>query len=224
MNLLLVAVVAVAAVMADDHHHDYTDPSKFADYLKDIEKTHEFFNMAPTEKLLFSELIMAAEQGSADLTAFIKAQTFDKIIRLIDHLDEDDIPHFQGYLAAHLGGSIFGKRQSSSELFSFMKDFQLAHKIEDDLSHTDLRVFLEILYAAEHNTLTQYIDQKGYGPVLALMSQIDDDEAHGFDQLIIRHLEMEAKMTKTSVGTIVVTSPPVVVSTAAPVVVSTVMG
>ncbi|XP_046542714.1 uncharacterized protein LOC124253041 isoform X1 [Haliotis rubra] len=225
MNLLLVAVVAVAAVMADDHHHDYTDPSKFADYLKDIEKTHEFFNMAPTEKLLFSELIMAAEQGSADLTAFIKAQTFDKIIRLIDHLDEDDIPHFESYLAAHLkGSSILGKRQSGSDLFNFMRELHLAHKIEDDLSHADLRVFLEILYAAEHNTLTQYIDQKGYAAVLDLMSQIDKDQAHGMDNMIIRHLEMEAKMTKTSVGTIVVTSPPVVVSTAAPVVVSTVMG
>ncbi|XP_046542712.1 uncharacterized protein LOC124253040 [Haliotis rubra] len=226
MKLLLVAVVAVTAVMADDHHHDhhhdYTDSYKFADYLKDIEQSHEFFSMNPTEKLLYSELIMAAEKGSADLTAFIKAQTFDKIIRLIDHLDKDDIPHFEGYLAAHLtGGSIFGKRQSGSDLFNFLNELHLAHKIEDDLSDADMQVFLEILYAAEHNTLTQYIDQKGYAAVLDLMSQIDDDEVHGFDQLIIRHLEMEAKMTETTVGTIVVTSLPVVVSTAAPVVVST---
>ncbi|XP_067683924.1 uncharacterized protein [Haliotis asinina] len=221
--LVVVLVAAVTAVMADDDHdhghdHDYTDPSKFADYLKEIEKSHEFFNMVPTEKLLFSELIMAAEQGSAALTAFIKAQTFDKIIRLIDHFDKEDIPHFEGYLAAHLvGGSIFGKRQSGSDLFNFLRELHLAHKIEDDLSQADMQVFLEILYAAEHNTLTQYIDQKGYAAVFDLMSQIEDDEVHGFDQMIIRHLEMEAAMIKSTVGTIVV-------STAVPVVASTVMG
>ncbi|XP_067685470.1 uncharacterized protein [Haliotis asinina] len=224
MKFLIVALVSVTAVIADHHHHVYTDPSKFADWLKDIEKSHEFFNMVPTEKLLYSELVMAAEQGSAALTAFIKAQTFDKIIRLIDHFDKDDIPHFQGYLAAHLnGGSILGKRQSGSDLFNFLRELHLAHKIEDHLSHADMRVFLEILYAAEHNTLTQYIDQKGYAAVLDLMSQIDEDEAHGFDRMIIRHLELEAAMTKTTVGTIVVTSPPAVVSTAAPVEASTVV-
>ncbi|XP_067684215.1 uncharacterized protein [Haliotis asinina] len=196
MKLLVAAVVLVAAAMADDHHHDYTDPSKFADYLKDIQKSHEFQYMSMDAQTLFRNLISAAEQGSAALTAFIKAETFDKIIRLIDHLDEDDIPHFEGYLAAHLNGGI-GKRQTGSDLFNFMRDLQLIHKIDDDLSPADMQMFLQIVYAAEHNTLTQFIEKTGYGPVLDLMAQIDDDEAHDIDQLIIRHLEYEASLATT---------------------------
>ncbi|XP_046542718.1 uncharacterized protein LOC124253045 [Haliotis rubra] len=197
MNLLIVALVVVTAVLADDHHHDYTDPSKFADYLKDIRKSHEFQYIPIEEQALFEKLVSAAEQGSTELTAFIKAQTFDKIIRLIDYLDDDDIPHFEGYLAYHLGGTILGKRQSGSDLFNFLKDLELIKKIDDDLSPADLQMFLQLVYAAEHNTLTQYINKTGYGNVLELMAQIDDDEAHGFDQLIIRHLEYEASLATT---------------------------
>nr|ABO26591.1 putative perlucin 2 [Haliotis discus discus] len=195
MKFLIVALVAMTAVIADNHH-DYPDPSKFADWLKDVQKSHEFADMTPDDKLLYSQLIQAAEQGSAALTTFIDSQTFDKIVGLIDHLDDDDIPHFEAYLAYHLHGTIT-KRQSDSDLFSFLRDLHLMHKIEDDLSHQDMQVFLEIMYAAEHNNLTQYIANKGYGPVLDLMSQIDKDESHGFDMLIMRHLEHEASTAST---------------------------
>ncbi|XP_046369539.2 uncharacterized protein LOC124144257 [Haliotis rufescens] len=209
MKFLIVALVAMTAVIAD-HHHDYKDPSKFADWLKDVQKSHEFAHMTPEDKLLYSQLTQAAEQGSAALTTFIDSQTFDKIVGLIDHFDDDDIPHFEAYLAFHLHGTITaaGKRQSGSDLFSFLRDLHLMHKIEDDLSHSDMRVFLEIMFAAEHDTLTQYIDKKGYGPVLDLMSQIDSDESHGFDLLIMRHLEHEAAMSqmKSTVGTNVVST------------------
>ncbi|XP_046542702.1 uncharacterized protein LOC124253030 [Haliotis rubra] len=243
MKLLVVVMVAVTAVMANSHH-DYTDASKFADYLKDIRKSHEFAHMDATEQALYQQLIQAAEQGSASLTSFISAQTFANIIRLIDHLDKDDIPHFEGYLEAvsskllvplaitsaaspnnrsyqlktmkDVFSFLDQKRQSGSDLFSFLRELHLAHKIEDDLSHADMRVFLEILYAAEHNTLTQYIDQKGYAAVLDLMSQIEDDQVHGFDQLLIRHLEHEAAMSQTTVGTIVVSTPAPVMTTPAP--------
>ncbi|XP_067683179.1 uncharacterized protein [Haliotis asinina] len=211
MKLLVVAIVTVTAVMANDHH-DYTDPKKFADYLKDIRKSHEFANMDAAEQDLYQKLIQAAEQGSASLTTFISTQTFANIIRLIDHLDEDDIPHFEGYLEAHLqqgsgsGSTVVVKRQAGSDLFNFLRELHLAHKIEDNLSHADMRVFLEILYAAEHNTLTKYIDQKGYAAVLDLMSQIEDDEVHGFDQMLLRHLEHEAAMSQATAGTIVVST------------------
>ncbi|XP_071083073.1 uncharacterized protein [Haliotis cracherodii] len=221
MKLLIVTLVAMTAVIANDHH-DYKDPSKFAGWLKDVQKSHEFAHMTAEDKLLYSQLIQAAEQGSAALTTFINSQTFDKIVGLIDHLDKDDIPHFEGYLAAHLQGTTTTapvKRQSGSDLFSFLRDLHLMHKVEEDLSHSDMRVFLEIMYAAEHDTLTQYIDNKGYGPVLDLMSQIDKDQTRDFDKLLMRHLEHEAAMSqmKTTVGAIVVSTPaPVMASTVAP--------
>nr|AEQ16378.1 perlucin 2 [Haliotis diversicolor] len=197
MKLLIVAVVAVTSVMADSHHH-YPDTSKFHDYLKDIQESKEFQYMPIEAQVLYGKLITAAEQGSAALTAIIKAEGFDNILRLIDYLDEDDIPHFEGYLAAHLnGGIVLGKRQSGSDLFNFMKDLQLVHKIDDDLSHADMQLFLQLLYAAEHNNLTLFIENTGYGPILDLMAQVDDDEHQAFDELIITHLAYEATQATT---------------------------
>ncbi|XP_046369540.2 uncharacterized protein LOC124144258 [Haliotis rufescens] len=224
MKFVLVTALLVVAVVADQHH-DYTNSSLFVDYLNEIRDSDDFKRLPGDSQTLFNSLVSAAVQGTTELTALIDQIGFVKLLELFDLLDEDDIPHLEGYLSAHLRpgfvdavsptsdilttpgilstpGAISKKRQSQQDLFSFMKDLHIINLILEDLNDIDKQIFIEMMFAAQHDQLTQYIASKGYSAVLLLMSNVDADQAKEFNHLVEEHLKKEAAMA-AMVGTLV---------------------
>ncbi|XP_071083132.1 uncharacterized protein [Haliotis cracherodii] len=221
MKFILVTALLVVAVVADQHH-DYTNSSLFADYLNEIRDSDDFKRLPGDSQTLFNNLVSAAVQGSTELTALLDEIGFVKLLELFDLLDEDDIPHLEGYLSAHLRpgfvdvspksdilttpgilsttGAISKKRQSQQDLYSFMKDLHIINLILEDLNDIDKQIFIEMMFAAQHDQLTQYIATKGYSAVLLLMSNVDADQAKEFNHLVEEHLKKEAAMVGTLVG------------------------
>ena len=57
------------------------------------------------------------------------------------------------------------------DLFTWMDELHTIHKIQDDLDHRDREIFMKMMYAAEHNMLTKFINDTGYGEVFRILSR-----------------------------------------------------
>ncbi|XP_012942345.1 uncharacterized protein LOC106012815 [Aplysia californica] len=86
----ILAVVAFVTVQAD-----------FVAYLKEIQTHRSFQSLSIEDKVLFAELVQAAETDT--LQAFIDRVTLLKVVELMDRMYYVDAQKFSGYLAEHLG-------------------------------------------------------------------------------------------------------------------------
>eukprot|EP00916_Digyalum_oweni_P019423 GHVL01032312.1.p1 GENE.GHVL01032312.1~~GHVL01032312.1.p1 ORF type:complete len:214 (+),score=9.06 GHVL01032312.1:53-694(+) len=195
---ILLLLCALAALATCQRGSDFTA------FLNEIPQHASFQRLAEPERLLFAELIMAAEISKDELKVFIDREGILKVIQLVDHLSDADAHKFAEYLAQHMGyhtdshewhhlqgwlggrphGGHGNKRDSEPDrdqhwnnLYGIMHDLQrdgYFHHLPDHDRHT-----LEgLMKAVNDRAVQQYIDSVGYGAIFGLLNDINTEHAH----------------------------------------------
>jgi len=173
------------------------------DFLESIQKHSSFQHLSSDDKLLFGQLVVAAENN--ELTEFIDRVGLSDVLKLMDHMSQYDAERFAAYLAEH---SNYTHHAHGHEDVINKRDFGLdssKDKREDEDHHSSLWNLLHghyhsvqlpeqekntlsgLMDAARHHRVTQYIDQVGYGAVFGLLEfsgHYADDIARMIDYAI----------------------------------------
>jgi len=95
----------------------------FVDFLDSIQKHSSFQRLPADDKLLFGQLVVAAENN--ELKEFIDGVGLSDVLKLMDHMSQYDAERFAAYLAEHSNYThhahghedpqrVDGRRQTSS--------------------------------------------------------------------------------------------------------------
>ncbi|XP_076469654.1 uncharacterized protein LOC143299981 [Babylonia areolata] len=173
----------------------------FLDFLTELQQHHSFQRLPNEEKLLFGELVVAAEND--ELKDFIDRVGLVRVLKLMDHMSHSDAEKFAAYLAEHSNythhapdhGDVINKRQDDDEdqhgnLYSYLSVLHSSyyHRLPAQEQETLQR----LTYAAQHRHLTEYLSTVGYGPVFGLLEQLDDPHAFEVSRLIENVLAAES--------------------------------
>ncbi|KAK7499578.1 hypothetical protein BaRGS_00009230, partial [Batillaria attramentaria] len=193
LQLLTCALLAVASC-------------SFVEFLESLQHHHSFQRLSVEEKLLFSELVLAAEEGA--LEAFIDKKGLVNVISLMDHMSQYDAQKFEAYLAEHLNythhlpdnGDVINKREEhhhqhvnagqaaesrDNNWLQFSHYLQNLHsQYYDSLPEQERQTYYALADAAEHGNMTEYIDQVGYGAIFGLLEYLDYQHANQLYELL----------------------------------------
>jgi len=161
--LMLGALAAVAA-------------GSFLDFLNDI-RGHSSFQRLPSEdKLLFGQLVVAAEND--ELREFIDRVGLTSVLKLMDHMSQYDAERFSAYLAehsnythhAHGHEDVINKRDDDdddhhSKLWNLLHGRY--HSVH--LPSQEQQTLGGLMQAAHDRKVTQFIDQVGYGAIFGML-------------------------------------------------------
>lgn len=167
-----------------------------------------------SEKLLFSQLVVAAEEGT--LESFIDDKGLVNVIQLMDHMSQYDAQKFEAYLAEHLnythhlpsnndvvnkrdydddddhnkhsGGGAAGGRDGDTNEHNwqdFSNYLQSLHtQYYEGLPEQEKQTYHGLMNAAQHQNMTQYVDDVGYGPIFGLLESLDYTHANELYNLL----------------------------------------
>jgi len=187
--VLLVLVVAVSGT--------------FQEFLASLQTHNSFQQLSDGDKLLFGELVVAAEDN--ELKDFIDRVGLTSVLRLMDHMSSSDAAKFAAYLAEHSNYThhaphnqdvVTKKRQfppegqGHGELGNFLQN-QLEYYMEH-LPHQELATYQGLLQAVRHHDVTGYIDTVGYGAIFGLLEHLDSAHASEVERMIMHALSVEA--------------------------------
>jgi len=191
MRVLVVLVLVVAV------------SGTFQEFLASLQ-THSSFTQLPDgDKLLFGELVVAAEDN--ELKEFIDRVGLTSVLRLMDHMSSSDAAKFAAYLAEHSNYThhaphnqdvVNKKRQFPPEGHGEFGNFlqkQLEYYMEH-LPHQELATYQGLLQAVRHHDVTGYIDTVGYGAIFGLLERLDSAHASEVERMIMHALSVEASV------------------------------
>nr|KAG5708516.1 hypothetical protein BaRGS_026243 [Batillaria attramentaria] len=162
LQLLFCALLAVATC-------------SFVEFLDSLQNHHSFQRLSQEEKLLFSELVLSAEEGT--VSDFIDRVGLGSVIKLMDHMSSYDAQKFEAYLAEH-----------------HLRYF-------DHLPQPERQTYHDLMEASDNGNLTDYIHQVGYGPIFGLLEHLDYTHSNEVYHLLelqsqyYQHLEDPEKAT-----------------------------
>jgi len=198
MKLFLVAAILALA------------SATFVDFLTQLQGHHSFQRLSAEEKLLFGELVVAAEND--ELTQFIDRAGFTDVLKLMDHMSSYDAELFAAYLAEHSNythhanghENVINKREDNDEhrhhnsLWDYLNSAS-SHANYNHLPAAEKATADGLRKAVQNHQLTAYVDQVGYGAVFGLLEQLDGDNLNTALHNLERALEAEAAQA-VSVG------------------------
>ncbi|XP_041347281.1 uncharacterized protein LOC121367233 [Gigantopelta aegis] len=192
-SIILAAVLCLAAVNVNGgHRHHLT----FADFMKHVQSTYD---LTDPNLLLLGELVVAADDHT--LKAEIDRLGFENVVKLLQHLNDDDAHYFENYLFTNLGYSRNRSVNKRARFSTFMHwlDHYVNHDNDwfDDLPHHIQRIFKDVKAAAQSYRLQQYTDTHT-AEILELMTHLSGTRADEFDHFLIKHLEAEKAMAAQS--------------------------
>jgi len=184
----------------------------FVDFLTSLQGHHSFQRLPAEEKLLFGELVVAAEND--ELKDFIDRAGFTSVLKLMDHMSSSDAELFAAYLAEHTNythhanghENVINKRERDEDehrhhnsLWDYLNSAN-SHANYDRLPAQEKATADGLRAAVQTKTLTAFIDQVGYGAVFGLLEQLDgnnlDTALHNLEQA----LEAEVAQNAVIVG------------------------
>jgi len=175
-------------------------------YLKELQTHRSFQSLSVEDKVMFAELVQAAETDT--LKAFIDRVTFLEIIHLLDRMSYADAIKFSGYLAENLGyhhhtdtvqNEIINRRdinkrdrdEDEHEDFHSMIN-GMSVRYYGRLPSQEKQIWNNLVQAAQHNRMTQYITDHGYGQIFGVLEHLDYLDAQTFMNFLEMQLQTEA--------------------------------
>ncbi|XP_060580946.1 uncharacterized protein LOC132737629 [Ruditapes philippinarum] len=171
----------------------YVSSASLIDALNAAHNSPAFKNLTHPEQLLIIELLAETEAG--ELKQYIDSVGFHNVLAVIDKLPQAEAHLLTNYLINELakeenqGSGALGKRSIRSlvEVLNTAK----ADPAFQQLSQANQTLIIQMLTAAENNTLTAHIDQIGYSTVLRIIDMLPVKEKHLLEQYIFQHLRAE---------------------------------
>lgn len=180
----------------------------FVDFLVSIQSHHSFQRLPEGDKLLFGQLVVAAENN--ELTEFIDRVGLVPVLKMMDHMSSYDAEKFAAYLAEHSNythhapdhGDVINKRSEdlakrAHDHHDSLHDYMMGlhSPYYQHLPEQEKQTFNGLVQAAANKQLTAYLATIGYGPVFGLLEHLDDNHAFEVHQLIENALTAEAAST-----------------------------
>jgi len=170
----------------------------FVDFLESLKNHSSFQRLPPSDKLLFGELVVAAENN--ELTELIDRVGLVPVLKLMDHMSQYDAEKFAAYLAEHSNythhapdhGDVINRRDDHdhhSSLYNYL------HGLSSSLSNlpnAEKAIMDGLMAAAEQKQVTQYIQSVGYGAIFGLLEFAGHSHANQVTRLIESALASEA--------------------------------
>ncbi|KAK7499577.1 hypothetical protein BaRGS_00009229 [Batillaria attramentaria] len=181
LQLLFCALLAVATC-------------SFVEFLDSLQNHHSFQRLSQEEKLLFSELVLSAEEGT--VSDFIDRVGLGSVIKLMDHMSSYDAQKFEAYLAEPSNQDVVSRRQLDRlyELGDYLRQHHLRYF--DHLPQPERQTYHDLMEASDNGNLTDYIHQVGYGPIFGLLEHLDYTHSNEVYHLLERQLASEASVEK----------------------------
>jgi len=166
LRVLLLAVLAAVAA------------GSFMDFLNDIKNHSSFKRLPEDDKLLFGQLVVAAEND--ELRDFIDRTGLTDVLKLMDHMSQYDAERFAAYLAehsnythhAHGHEDVINKRDHDdddddhhSRLWSLLHGHYHSVRLPDQEKAT----LHDLMEAAKNHEVTKFVNQAGYGTIFGLL-------------------------------------------------------
>ncbi|XP_064606906.1 uncharacterized protein LOC135471559 [Liolophura sinensis] len=167
--------------------------------LKNITVAHWFFSMPEMERLFLVAMLDAAEHGH--LHDFVKHHSFDRVLVFIDHLPDAEGHKLNHYLVKHLDlenksnhttKPQVAPKRDVEEFLRMLNEIYSEH-IYSLLDKEDRLFFLEMMDAAEHNTLTSFIADNSMERVQKLTEGVPKEASDRLMDFVTKRLKNETK-------------------------------